>query len=435
MRLSILSLATVAAAGPLVQRAPLVLRGEPAETQKYIVKFREGVAMAAVHTVIDRMLPDGAHHIYEHGFPGFAAVMTKEVLDMVRLLPGIELVEQDQQGKVSGTQVEQGSSPWGLARISHRDAGNSEYLYDNSAADGTCVYVLDTGVDETHPDFEGRAHQIKTFTGVNKDDHGHGTSVAGIVGSKTYGVAKKTTIYGVKVANDKGSYSDSDLIAALDFVVSDIPQRSCPKGVSINASLYSGKSDSLNSAFNNVASKNIFIAVCSGNDNKDAAQYSPGSASNVCTVGATDENDKRYDESNYGPAVDIMAPGVSIQTLSAGGGTSWWVGTSMASPHIAGLAAYLAGKGNNVDMKGLCKSMINDATDGKISDQTASTVNKIAFNGVGASAAAPPAGLSPPPPQRTPEPKPTPTPQPEQPTPDPQPDQSGNPWWWSYLGW
>lgn len=431
MRLSVLSIATVAAAGRLVQRAPLIIRSESTQGDKYIVKFRDGSDMDVVNNVVEQILPGDAHHIYEHSFPGFAAIMAKDVVDKMRLLPEVEFVEQDSHGQISGTQVDEGSSPWGLARISHRDAGNSDYLYDNSAADGTCVYVLDTGLDETHPDFEGRAHQIKSYTGVNKDDHGHGTCTAGIVGSKTYGVAKKTTLFGVKVANAQGYYSDSDLIAALDFVVNDIPKRSCPKGVSINASLYGGKSDSLNSAFNNVANKNILVAVCAGNDNKDASQYSPASASNVCTVGGTDEQDKRYDESNFGPAVDIMAPGVTIQTLSPGGGTSWWTGTSMASPHIVGLAVYLAGQGNNVSMKGLCQSIINDATSGKISDQTSNTVNKIAFNGAGASALAP---APTPEPALEPTPEPTPQPTPQR-TPVPQPEGVANPWWWAFVGW
>lgn len=137
-------------------------------------------------------------------------------------------------------------------------------------------------------EFEGRAKLIKTYYG-NRDGNGHGTHCSGTIGSKTYGVAKKTLIYGVKVLDDDGSGSFANVIAGIDFVASDRRNRNCPKGVVASMSLGGGYSQAVNDAVARLQSSGVFVAVAAGNDNADAGNTSPASERSVCTVGATDK--------------------------------------------------------------------------------------------------------------------------------------------------
>lgn len=222
---------------------------------------------------------------------------------------------------LSGYTTQQ-NAVWGITRISHKQNGGSGYTYDTSAGAGTCVYVLDTGVDDRHSDFGGRAHQIKSFvSGQTTDGHGHGTHCAGTIGSNTYGVAKKTSVYGVKVLDNTGSGAYSGIIAGMDFVVSDASGRSCPRGVFASMSLGGGYSAAINDAAANLVSNGVFLAVAAGNDGTDAGNTSPASETSACTVGATTSSDSRASFSNYGSVVDIFAPGANIMSLAPGGGT------------------------------------------------------------------------------------------------------------------
>lgn len=155
----------------------------------------------------------------------------------------------------------------------------------------------------------------------NTDGNGHGTHCAGTIGGTKYGVAKKTKLYGVKVLNAAGSGSYSGIISGMDFVATDSASRSCPNGVVVNMSLGGGYSAALNSAAASMVSNGIFLAVAAGNDNDDAANYSPASAPTACTVGATTSTDARSSFSNYGSLVDIFAPGSNIVSTVPGGGT------------------------------------------------------------------------------------------------------------------
>lgn len=233
----------------------------------------------------------------------------------------VEYIEQDSIISLSGYTTQQ-NAVWGLTRISHKRNGASGYTYDTSAGAGTCVYVLDTGVDASHPDFGGRAKQVKSFiSGQNSDGHGHGTHCSGTIGSATYGVAKKTNVYGVKVLDNQGSGAYSGIIAGMDFVVSDSRGRSCPKGVFASMSLGGGYSAAINDAAAQLVGNGVFLAVAAGNENQDANNVSPASEQSACTVGASTAQDARASFSNYGSVVDIFAPGANILSLAPGGGT------------------------------------------------------------------------------------------------------------------
>ncbi|CAH0058214.1 unnamed protein product [Clonostachys solani] len=362
--------------------APLFLRTEDTDViaDHYIIKFRDTKSRRSINNAINTLQIAPAH-TFEHVFKGFASKLSPETLNALRNHPDVEYIEQDSSVSVDGF-VDQADAQWGLARISHREPNLSTYTHDSSAGEGTCAYVLDSGIDVAHPDFGGRASWLANFIdSSNRDGKGHGTHVAGIIGSTTYGVAKKTTLYAVKVIGNGGMGTTSSMIAGLEFVLSDAPTRHCPKGVVANMSLRDNPSASLNAAAAALVSNDIFLAVSAGNNNLDTSSQSPASEPTVCTVGATNSTDARWEYSNYGPGVDVFAPGVSVLSTSPGNWTSVKSGTSQASPHVAGLAAYLAALEGNPGADALCNRIKELATDGILSNIPDDTVNKLAFNG------------------------------------------------------
>ncbi|KAM3441904.1 hypothetical protein MY4824_001318 [Beauveria thailandica] len=392
MRLSFLvSLLPLVAASPAGERAEpaLVLpaRGENKDmiADKYIVKFKDGSSLALLEEAFG-LLDEKPATVYSEGvFIGFAGKMSGLALEAIRHHPDVEYIEQASRMSAQGY-VTQGYSSWGPARISHRKAGSNQYNYDESAGEGTCSYIIDSGIDANHPEFQGRATNLGRWgSGPDHDDCQHGTHVAGIIGSKTYGVAKRTLLFGLKVLSyserDGGCLGDnSDIIAGVNAVAKDAAKRRCPAGVLVNMSLGGGYSRALNDAVDGLAGRGIFVAVAAGNKNKDAADVSPASAKNVCCVGGTDSSDHRYVDSNYGANVDVAAPGVVVLSTFPDGRTGYMTGTSMATPHVAGLAAYLAAK-DGISGPGICNTIQESATANAIVDQIRGTKNLIAFNG------------------------------------------------------
>ncbi|KAK2592734.1 Cuticle-degrading protease [Conoideocrella luteorostrata] len=374
---------------PLALAAPAVQRSEPAPVlsprgavieDKYIVKYKKSFSIASADDSLTA-LHAGADRVYKHLFQGFAGTLSQSSVEQLRHHPDVEYIEKDAIFTINAF-VDQSGAPWGLSRISHRQRGADTYSYDDSAGEGTCAYVIDTGVEDTHPEFEGRAQLIRSFIdGEDADGNGHGTHVSGTIGSRSYGVAKKTQIYGVKVLSDQGSGSTSGIIAGMDFAIEDSKQRSCPKGVVANMSLGGGRSQSLNDAAAQMIQSGVFLAVAAGNDHRDASGFSPASEPTVCTVGSTDSSDSLSSFSNYGQVVDILAPGSNILSTWLGGGTNTISGTSMATPHIVGLAAYIAGLEGFPGAQALCERLQNLATRNAISNVPGGTVNLLGFNG------------------------------------------------------
>ncbi|CAG9953244.1 unnamed protein product [Clonostachys rosea f. rosea IK726] len=355
---------------------------------KYIVKFKDGkggdkMSVSALNNKISTLnvSPD---HVYKTTFQGFSGQLTDEELEALRHSNDrkVEYVEQD-SSLSAYAYVEQASPPWGLGRISTRDRKTGiPYTYDSSAGAGTCAYVIDTGIDATHPDFEGRAEMVANFVdNINTDDDGHGTHVAATIGGAKYGVAKKTRLLGIRVLTKDGDGSLAGFIKGMDFVAEDSAKRNCTQGVVSNMSVGGAFSTSINEAAASMVKKNIFLAVAAGNSNTDAEDFSPASEPTVCTVGAASPWDGRWLHSNYGAAVDVYAPGQNILSALPGGTEGEKSGTSMASPHIAGLAAYLAGLEGFTDPQTLCKRIADMATEGKLGGIPEDTPNKLAFNG------------------------------------------------------
>ncbi|KAL5113670.1 hypothetical protein ACEQ8H_008457 [Pleosporales sp. CAS-2024a] len=386
--LALLPLALAAPAPIIVPRAGSPIPG------RFIVKLKNENLQELVNNALKLLKKDPAHVYQFGGFGGFAADMADDIVELIRNLPGVEYVEQDAVVKANLGEFEsvdkkayttQSSSTWGLSRISHinRQTSGTSYTYDTSAGAGTCVYVIDTGISTTHPEFEGRATFLANFAGdgSNTDGNGHGTHCAGTVGSKTYGVAKQTKLYAVKVLDASGSGSNSGVIAGINFVANDAKTRGCTNGAVGSMSLGGSKSATVNSAAASAVSAGVFMAVAAGNDGADSTNYSPASEPTVYTVGATDSTDKVASFSNYGTLVDIHAPGVSILSTWLNGGTNTISGTSMATPHVAGVAAYILGLEGKVTPAVLSSRLTALATKDKITGLKGSTKNYLLFNG------------------------------------------------------
>ncbi|KAH7318414.1 subtilisin-like protease PR1I [Stachybotrys elegans] len=386
MRASILIAALPLAMAAPQKRAPLIVpRDVEIIPNKYIVKLKEpaeGEVSAAIDTVVSSIAAD-ADVVYEN-LGGFAATLSDEEVESLRSSGAVEFIEHDSIVSISATQT---GAPWGLARLSNTSPGSTTYTYDDSAGAGTCVYVVDTGIEVGHSQFGGRASFVGNFVdSSNTDGHGHGTHCAGTVGGSTYGVAKRTQLFAVKVLNASGQGSNSGVIAGMDFVISDSRSRAsqCPRGFVASMSLGGGFSSASNAAARRITDAGIFLAVAAGNGDSlgrpvNINTVSPASEPSACTVGATDSSDRVASFSNYGDLLDIYAPGVSVLSAWIGGRTNTISGTSMATPHIAGLGAYFLGLGAS-SASNMCQYIRAGALSGAISGVRSGTANLLAQN-------------------------------------------------------
>ncbi|PHH81253.1 hypothetical protein CDD82_1192 [Ophiocordyceps australis] len=373
---------------PLVLAAPRPMRRSalaplivPRDAQlvegSYIVRMKAEAAEQSISSTMELLSAPPAF-TYTDAFNGFAGSLTPEELETIRANPDVEEVEQD--ALVSMFESPQQDADWGLARLSDNKPGGTTYTFDNSAGEGTCAYVIDTGVDASHPDFEGRAKMLKSFVrgGGETDDHGHGTHVCGTIASKTFGVAKKAKVFGVKVLDASGGGSNSVVMAGMDFVTKDARNQTCPKGAVANMSLGGTKSKAINAAAEAMIKSGVMLIAAAGNDGKDAVDYSPASTPGACTIGATTIDDKLASYSNIGSMVDVLAPGSNITSTWMNGETKTISGTSMAAPHVAGLAAYFLGMGQKKE--GLCEFMAKNSLKDVIKGVPTDTVNLLIHN-------------------------------------------------------
>jgi subtilisin family serine protease len=311
---------------PLVQAAPgMRIDGD------YIVKVRDGADARAVAAVA------GVSPRHEYSIiNGFAASLNKGQLTALRQNADVEYVEEDQLVQAAATQY---SATWGLDRIDQRALPlDGTYTYTSTATNVT-AYIIDTGLQTSHSEFSGRAANVyDAFGGTGADCQGHGTHVGGTVGGVTYGVAKGVKLRGVRVLDCAGSGSNSGVIAGMDYV-----RVNAVRPAVANMSLGGGYSSTVNTAANNLANSGVFLAVAAGNNTADACNYSPASAASATTVGSTTSTDGRSSFSNYGSCVDIYAPGSSITSAKLNGTYTAMSGTSMASPHVAGVGALYKG--------------------------------------------------------------------------------------------
>ncbi|KAA8647037.1 hypothetical protein EYZ11_005275 [Aspergillus tanneri] len=340
---------------------------------------------------------------------GYSGHFHEDVIEEVRRHPDVEYIEKDSEVHTMVDSDVEKNAPWGLARISHRDSLTfgtfNKYLYASDGGEGVDAYTIDTGINVDHVDFEGRATWGKTIPTNDEDldGNGHGTHCSGTMAGRKYGVAKKANLFAVKVLRSSGSGTMSDVVQGVEWAVHAHLKKAKEakkgkakgfKGSVANMSLGGGKSKALEDAVNAGVEAGVHFAVAAGNDNSDACNYSPAAAENAVTVAASTLQDERAYFSNYGKCTDIFAPGLNILSTWIGSkhAVNTISGTSMASPHIAGLLAYFVSLQPSQDSAyavdeltpaKLKKDIVAIATEGALTDVPSDTPNLLAWNGGG----------------------------------------------------
>ena len=307
---------------------------------------------------------------------GFAAALDAAQLRALRASARVAYVEPDRVVTVAATQnMDANGDPWGLDRIDQRALPLSRtYSYTRNGA-GVTAYVIDTGLQANHPDFGGRAANVyDAFGGSGNDCHGHGTHVGGTIGGATWGVAKGVALRGMRVLGCTGSGSTSGIISALNWL-----RTNAVRPAVANMSLGGGRSSSLNTAANSLANSGVFLAVAAGNESQNACNVSPASAASAYTTAASDRNDVRASFSNYGSCVDGYAPGVSIKSAWLSSGTRTISGTSMATPHVAGVGALYKSTFGDQSSATVASWINTNATAGVIRSNPSGTPNRLLF--------------------------------------------------------
>jgi subtilisin family serine protease len=357
-------------AGRPVEAAParLIPATGKAIPNQYIVVLKEGAnarSIAASAGVSPR-------HVYEAALNGFAATLNAGQLNALQHNPHVDYVEQDGEVSINASQF---NPPWGLDRIDQRNFPlNGTYTYTATASNVT-AYVLDTGIATAHPDFGGRATNVYDARGGNGQDcNGHGTHVAGTIGSTTYGVAKQVRLRGVRVLDCNGGGVWSDIIDGMNWVANNGSRPAV-----VNMSLSGSYNTTAHNAAINLVNRGFTLVAAAGNNNADACNYSPGSLTPALTVAASDQFDNRFPLSNYGGCMDLYAPGENITSTWLNGGTTSTTGTSMAAPHVAGCAAKYLSTNPSALPNTVHSWIIGNATVGLIKGNPPNTPNRLLY--------------------------------------------------------
>lgn len=311
--------------------------------------------------------------LYGHAVNGYTASLSRTQASRLAADPAVQYVERNQKVKLSGSQS---SAPWGLDRIDQTALPlDGKFSYGTST--GTTVYIVDTGVRISHSDFGGRAsygYDAVDGDSIAADGNGHGTFVAGVVAGTKYGVAKNANIVAVRVLDNNGEGSTAGVIAGVDWVTANAKAPAVA-----NLSLGGSPSTALDAAVRRSIAAGITFVLAAGNEGVKASTTSPARVTEAITVGATDKTDYSPNWSNYGSALDLFAPGVSITSdwKSSDTGTYTGDGTSFSAPHVAGAAAlYLSGH-PGASPATVSTALVNAATTGKVTNGGSGSPNKL----------------------------------------------------------
>ena len=353
--------------------------------------------------------------LYQYSVKGFAAKMSDAAAAELAKTPGVYRVERDGIAQATGTTVS--ATSWGLDRIDQRALPlDGQYTFGGNGS-GVRVYIIDSGILTSHQEFESRASG--GWTGYTdgygaSDCYGHGTHVAGTVGGATTGVARGVNLISVRVLDCTGYGAWSTIIAGIDWVTQQKKNNpSIP--MAANMSIGGGINSSVNDAVARAVTAGVVMAVAAGNSNMDACSTSPASAPSALTVGATDSYDSRASYSNYGSCLDVFAPGTGITSAWVGSNAAYATisGTSMASPHVAGVAASILGANPTYTPAQVRQAIVDSATQNVVASVGTGSPNLLLNAAFGTSSA--PLPPPPPPPSDTttvtpPPPTPAPTP-------------------------
>lgn len=313
-------------------------------------------------------------------FFGYSAYLSKQQAEAISASEEVAYVEVDQMMHATAACTTQGDAVWGLNRISEvTPALTGKFVYDTTAGNAAEVFVVDTGIRVTHNEFLNDAGATRAKWGANyvdtqnTDCNGHGTHVAGTIGGRLYGVAKKSTVIAVKVLSCSGSGSNAGVISGVQYAANTNNRKG--KYAVANMSLGGGYSKALNDAVAAAVKAGITFVVAAGNDDADACSYSPASEASAISVGATlieDEKQKQKDTraefSNYGTCVHVFAPGTLIKSAwyTSNTATNTISGTSMAAPHVAGVVALNLGINPNLTPAAAKTQIVQSANSGLI---------------------------------------------------------------------
>ncbi len=344
----------------------------------YIVVFKEDVTDVAGETdKLAKQIGGKANYIYQHALKGFAIKVPEAAIRGLLNNPRIAYIEEDQVMRIS---VTQDNATWGIDRIDQASLPlDTKYNY-NYTGSGIDVYVIDTGIKFDHTEFGGRAvFGYDAFGGTGTDGNGHGTHVAGTVGGTIYGVAKAVKLYAVRVLDNSGNGTTTGVIAGVDWVTG----HHTTNNAVANMSLGGGASTTLDDAVKRSIADGITYAIAAGNSYANACNYSPARVPEAITVAATTSTDAfATSYSNYGSCVDILAPGSSIKSAwhTSTTATNTISGTSMASPHVAGVAALYLHQYPGSTPATVASAIVNNATLNKITSVPTGTPNKLLYS-------------------------------------------------------
>nr|EKU5536745.1 S8 family peptidase [Acinetobacter baumannii] len=311
---------------------------------------------------------------YDTVLKGFAIYLPDTAgaafIEAMKKNPHVLSVESDTIVNIDATT--QSNPDWGLDRIDQKALPlNSTYSYLQTGS-GTTAYIVDTGILSSHQEFSGRV--LSGYTAISDgngttDCNGHGTHVAGTVGGTTYGVAKNVNLVPIRILGCDGSGASSNVIAGLDWIL-----KNGKKPAVVNMSLGGATSSSLDSAVENLYNNGYVMVVAAGNSNTDACTSSPARVSKAITVAATDNTDTRASYSNYGSCVDIFAPGSQINSSWIGNNTATKIlnGTSMATPHVAGVVAEMLQSTPTASPQTISTNLLNQASSNVVKNPSGS---------------------------------------------------------------
>jgi serine protease len=381
--------------GAIVVLLCLALRGvavaqevqtpERAIPNQYIVVLDDlRVGRAEVRTLTDDLVRQHGGVVlrrFEQALRGFSVRMSATAAAALARSPGVRYVEQDSVREIVATQT---GATWGLDRIDQRALPlNGTYIYDTNAS-GVDVYIIDTGIRSTHTQFGLRVSTVG-FTSISdgngtNDCNGHGTHVAGTVGGAAYGVAKGVTLHAVRVLGCNGSGSTSGVIAGIEWVTANHLNPAVA-----NMSLGGGASTALDDAVRNSIAAGVTYAIAAGNSNANACNSSPARVTQALTVGSSTNADARSSFSNFGTCVDLFAPGSSITSAwnTSDSATNTISGTSMATPHVAGVAALYLASNPTATPDTVHTAVVNNATQNRLTGVGTGSPNRLLYSRFG----------------------------------------------------